>query len=294
MSEIIQNNSYPKVSIVTPSYNQGKFIEKTILSVLCQDYPNLEYIVVDGLSTDETLDIIRKYEHRINKIILEADKGQTDALNKGFRLCTGEILAYLNSDDCYAAKNVVSKAVDYFKEYQGFDVIYGQRNIIDEFGKLLNFHPYRPFSEPDFYLSDYIPQECTFWTKRIFEKAGAYINEEFDFAMDYELLLRFLKLGAKFLSVEDVFGLFRYYPAQKTSDRWHSHGLPEIAKLHKMYLGRYIEETEMLNYNYEYLFNINPSIYPEAFAFYQRFWWMVIEHKIEIFNNLALDTWMLQ
>src|SRR5436853_3600755 len=96
----------PKVSIITPSFNQGSFIEKTILSVLGQDYPNLEYIIVDGDSSDQTPDILRKYESHVDVLIIEKDRGQADASNKGFKQATGRILAYLNSDDCYANHHV--------------------------------------------------------------------------------------------------------------------------------------------------------------------------------------------
>ncbi|NJR49735.1 MAG: glycosyltransferase [Leptolyngbyaceae cyanobacterium CSU_1_3] len=287
-----ENDCLPKVSIVTPSYNQGKFIEKTIASVLSQRYLNIEYVVVDGLSTDETGSILERYQELIDTTIIEADQGQTDALNKGFKHCSGDIIAYLNSDDCYANSDVIATVVRYFNQHPNVDVLYGQRHWINEDGCFIRCDPYRPFSEQNFYLSDFIPQEGTFWRRSIFEKSGAYVDTEFEFAMDYELFLRFLKNGAKFLSVQEVLGLFRYYPSQKTTHLWHSKGLPEIAKLHHLYLGRQLEETEMINYNKEHFYGVNPGDFPEIFEFYQNLWHDVIVYRTNVLNHRPLDEWM--
>jgi glycosyltransferase involved in cell wall biosynthesis len=282
---------HPKVSIVTPSYNQGKYIEKTILSVICQDYPDLEYILVDAVSTDQTQDILEKYKSHIDVLIVEPDRGQTDALNKGFRRATGDILAYLNSDDCYADASVIATAVRYFEENPEIDVVYGQRNCINMSGRFGYCSPYRPFCKDSLYLSDYIPQECVFWRRSIFEQAGAYIDESFHFAMDYELWLRFLKQDAKFLAVEDFFGLFRSYQEQKSIDLWETVGLPEIAKLHQTYLGRYIPEKEMVDYYQEYFFGAHPETSPEAFKCAQHFWGGFVMHKKAVLNKQPLDDW---
>jgi len=288
------SNHSPKVSIVTPSYNQGKFIEKTIRSVICQDYSNLEYIIVDALSKDDTIKIIEKYDKYIDKIIIEKDKGQADALNKGFRIASGEIIAYLNADDCYANKQVISKVVTYFNQYPDVDVIYGQRNSIDENGCFLYCFPYRPFSKENIYISDYIPQECTFWRKNIFEKSGSFIDDSFHFAMDYELWLRFLKDNANFLSVSDIFGLFRYYDAQKSNSQWHTVGLPEIAKLHDIYLGRYIPEEEMIDDYHKHFYGVKPSIHPEVFNFYQGIWNNFVIYKRNLLCHRSIDEWVFQ
>ena len=125
----------PKVSIITPSYNQGQFIEETILSAKNQDYPNIEHIVIDGNSTDSTLDILHKYDNDIIWIS-EPDRGQSDALNKGFRIATGEIIGWLNSDDIYLP-GAVKKAVDALMNNPKFDIVYGDYLIIDENSKVL-------------------------------------------------------------------------------------------------------------------------------------------------------------
>jgi glycosyltransferase involved in cell wall biosynthesis len=288
-----ESSVYPKVSIVTPSYNQGKFIERTILSVICQDYPNLEYIVVDAVSKDETKEVLDRYSEHIDVVIIESDTGQANALNKGFKLCTGEVLAYLNSDDCYAAADVISKVVAHFEQNPEMDVVYGQRNSMNEDGYFVYCQPYRPFSKENLYLSDYIPQECTFWRRSIFEKAGPYIDESFNFAMDYELWFRFLKHDAQFLSVEDFFGLFRTYQKQKSIDLWHTLGLPEIARLHRTYLDRYIPEKEMIDYYQEHSFQAHPETQPAAFSFAQHLWGCFTTFKRDLIAA-PLDRWAVQ
>ena len=126
-------SDWPLVSIVTPSFNHGEFIEDTILSVLRQGYPNLEYLVMDGKSTDGTVDILRKYEAQGLKWVSERDAGQSAAINKGFSMCRGEILAWLNSDDTYMP-GAVQKAVDAFLQHPEAGVVYGNVNIISRSG----------------------------------------------------------------------------------------------------------------------------------------------------------------
>jgi glycosyltransferase involved in cell wall biosynthesis len=139
---------HPKVSIITPSFNQAGFIERTIQSVLSQDYPNIEYLVIDGGSNDETLEVLKKYEGRL-QWISEKDSGQSEAINKGYRMATGEILTWLNSDDTLLP-GAVSKAVAYFDEHPDVMMIYGEGYIIDENDKVKQRFP---FTEPKFDLT---------------------------------------------------------------------------------------------------------------------------------------------
>jgi glycosyltransferase involved in cell wall biosynthesis len=167
----------PKVSIVTPSYNQGWCIERTILSVLKQDYPNIEYIVMDSDSTDETGKVLDKYENDIDIIVRKKDKGQSDALNRGFQMATGDILAYLNSDDCYASSRVVSDAVKELTRYDQTDLVYGMRYFIDREGYFIRSWTFREFDDDLLRVVCYLPQECAFWKRTIYEASGNYVDD---------------------------------------------------------------------------------------------------------------------
>jgi len=126
----------PLISIITPSYNQGKYLEETILSVLNQDYENIEYIVVDGGSSDNSLEVIKKYQSRLAWWVSEPDKGQTEAINKGFNRANGEIIAWLNSDDVYLP-GTVSEAVRYLVDHPQIGMVYGELDFIDESGRVI-------------------------------------------------------------------------------------------------------------------------------------------------------------
>ncbi|HLA97025.1 MAG TPA: glycosyltransferase family 2 protein, partial [Anaerolineales bacterium] len=132
----------PLVSIVTPSFNQGRFLEETIQSVLAQDYPRIEYLIVDGGSTDGSLEIIRRYADRLGWWVSEPDRGQTEALNKGFARARGEIFAWLNSDDTYLPQ-AVSEAVAYLQAHPEAGMVYGDANLVDEHGRVIGKFPAR-------------------------------------------------------------------------------------------------------------------------------------------------------
>ncbi len=282
----------PLVSIVTPCFNHVEYIERTLRSVLCQDYENVEYIVMDGGSTDGTREVLDTYAGYLDVLVSEPDAGQSDALNRGFRLARGDVLAYLNSDDCYASAQTISRAVHHFAASPSFDVIYGRRYTIDEEGKLLHFLPYRPFSEEMLYLVDYVPQESTFWTRRAYERAGGFVNADYDFAMDYELWLRMLRAGARFHSVPELFGLFRYYADQKTTARWQTQGLPEIARLYREYLGRIVPEREMHDYHDEHFYGAHARLHPKGAACFQRFWRPMLGWYAEHVRDFRFDGWV--
>ncbi len=179
----------PTISIVTPSFNQGEFIEETIRSVLSQDYPCIEYIVIDGGSTDNTLEILGKYKDRLTWIS-EPDKGQADAINKGFRKAKGEILCWLNSDDLYEA-GAVRRAVEYLFDNPDTMMVYGAGNEIDGNGNFLRRFP--TLKEFDLskliHVCDYILQPATFFRKTVFDEIDM-LDTELRWCMDWDLWIR--------------------------------------------------------------------------------------------------------
>jgi len=204
----------PLVSIVTPSYNQGRFIEETIESVLSQDYPNIEYIVVDGASTDNTVEILKKYGDRI-KWTSEPDSGQADAIAKGFASSKGEILAYLNSDDVYTA-GAVSRVVDFFKQHPHAGMVYGKCSFIDEEGTPAGEYPTEEFDSKRLAVFNFISQPSAFFTKKAYTEAGG-MDARLSYVMDYDLWIRLTRVaGAEYLP--ERLSLFRLHAGSKTVD----------------------------------------------------------------------------
>lgn len=206
----------PKVSIITPSFNQGRFIEDTIISVLNQGYPNIEYIVIDGASSDNTLEILKKYD---KKIVWksEPDNGQTQAINKGLKMATGEILAWQNSDDTYLPETV-SIIVDFLLKNPDVGMVYGYFNYIDHNGRFLLTKKIIDFNYRQFVCGRFTPnQPGVFFRKSVLEEVG-YLNEDFNYSMDTELYCR---IGKKFkiLLIPKVLGNFRIYPQSKSGQK---------------------------------------------------------------------------
>jgi len=204
----------PLVSIVTPSFNQAPYLEATIRSVLEQDYPNLEYIIVDGGSTDGSLEIIRRYAHRLAWWVSEKDRGQTDAINKGFARAKGEILAWLNSDDTYQP-GAVSEAAAFLQSRPEVGLVYGEANFIDENGHVIGHFPaaqtnYRRLRRG--YV--HIPQQAAFFRAELWRKV-APLDPSFYFAMDYDLWVRLAAL-APIQYVPRTWANFRLHTQGKT------------------------------------------------------------------------------
>ncbi len=179
----------PIVSIITPSLNQAQFIRATIESVLGQEYLPLEYWVVDGGSTDGTLEILRGYSGRLHWSS-ELDEGQASAINKGWRLARGEIIAYLNADDTYLP-NTIDRVAKFFAAHPDVDVVYGDCDYVDDAGQFIQAYPARGYDYVDLVRStiDYIPQPAVFLRRRVLESVG-YLDERLSFALDFDYWLR--------------------------------------------------------------------------------------------------------
>jgi len=229
--------SLPKISIVTPSYQQGAYIERTIRSVLDQRYQNLEYFVQDGGSNDGTVGVLKVYEAQLAGWVSEKDGGQSHAINMGFVKTTGEIMAWLNSDDLLLPGTLQTVA-EYFQKHPDVDVVYGNRLLVDErdmeIGRWI-----MPGHDSDV-LSwvDYVPQETLFWRRRIWDQVGGAIDESFRFAMDWDLLVRFRDAGAKFGHIPQFLGAFRIHESQKTSAVINEIGHKEMDRIRERILGR--------------------------------------------------------
>lgn len=212
--------SLPKISIVTPSYNQAQFLEETILSVLKQDYPNLEYIIMDGGSTDGSVDIIRKYEDKLAYWVSKPDKGQADAIYRGFEKSTGEILGWINSDDYYlpGAFNAVGR---FFQLKPTTKFLVGNVLIVDSKGKFI-YHKYNfpaSFKKLLYGGCRWITQPGTFWRRELFFKVGGF-DINLSFCFDYELFLRFAQRNRP-RKIKKFLAAFRIHSNSKTNTIWH-------------------------------------------------------------------------
>jgi len=207
----------PLVSIVTPSYNQARFLETAIRSVLEQDYPHLEYLVVDGGSNDGSLEIIQRYADRLAWWVSEADQGQTDAINKGFARARGQVLAWLNSDDYYLP-HAVREAVEYLQAHPDAGMVYGDADLVDEAGRVIGRFPAR---QTDYrrlrrgYV--HIPQQASFFRADLWRQVGP-LDPTFYFAMDYDLWVRLARLSR-----------LHYLPRRWASFRLHGRGKSSLA-----------------------------------------------------------------
>jgi glycosyltransferase involved in cell wall biosynthesis len=208
--------NYPKISIIIPSYNKGDFIEKTILSILNQNYPNLECIIIDGGSIDNTIDIIKKYDKYIACWVSEKDNGQSEALNKGFSRATGELVNEQDADDIFLPEAFLQVAELYKKNPQA-DIIFGNRLDIDECDNVIGEIKYTKFSRVVYrYDGMSIGPQSAFWKRELFNKIGMY-DPDLHLAMDYEFFMRAVVAQAKFQYVPYCFSAMRRYWGSKTS-----------------------------------------------------------------------------
>jgi glycosyltransferase involved in cell wall biosynthesis len=219
----------PLVSIVTPSFNQARYLEATIRSVLDQDYPRIEYFVMDGGSTDGSLQVIQRFADRLAGWVSERDRGQTDAINKGFARCTGEILAWLNSDDTFAP-GAIREAVAFLQANPQVGMVYGDANFIDAQDRVIGKFP---AAQTNYTLLRrgyvHIPQQAAFWRAALWRQVGP-LDPTFYFAMDYDLWVRLASV-APLVYTPRVWANFRLHGDAKTiaaDDRcW-----PEMLRVH--------------------------------------------------------------
>ena len=243
----------PKISIVTPSFRQAAFIERTIKSVLEQSYSNLEYYVQDGGSEDGTCEILNDYAEQLSGWESRPDEGQSQAINLGFAHTTGDIMAWLNSDDILLP-GALACVADYFVKHPGVDVVYGHRLLIDENDQQIGRWMMPSHNDEILSWADYIPQETLFWRRSIWEKAGGSIDESFRFAMDWDLLVRFREAGARFTRIPRFLGGFRVHSQQKTSAAIDEIGNQEMDRIRQRVLGRIPSKNEVRRAVFPYMF----------------------------------------
>ncbi|MDZ7656872.1 MAG: glycosyltransferase family 2 protein [Sulfurimicrobium sp.] len=227
----------PRVSIITPSFMQARFIGRTIESVLGQSYPNLEYFVQDGGSQDGTVEVLEEYANRLAGWESQSDGGQSQAINLGFAHTTGEIMAWLNSDDMLLP-GAIHTIVDYFNRHPEVDVVYGDRLLVDERDMEIGRWIMPGHDSEVLSWADYVPQETLFWRRRIWDRVGGQIDESFKFAMDWDLLVRFRDAGARFAHIPRFLGAFRIHEHQKTSAAINEIGHKEMDRIREKLLGR--------------------------------------------------------
>jgi glycosyltransferase involved in cell wall biosynthesis len=213
----VSSTTFPKISIVTPVFDRIEFLEDTILSVISQGYPNLEYIIIDGGSTDGSLELIKKYEKSISVIISEPDNGMYDAVQKGFDRSTGEIMAWLNSDDIYKPGSLFMIA-SIFND-TGVEWISGMGSLYNKDGYCVKTNNLSKWSKSTYWFPDYtwVQQESVFWKRSLWERSGGYINKELKYAGDFELWCRFFD-HAELYSVYTSLAGFRLHGSQITSE----------------------------------------------------------------------------
>ena len=204
---------YPKISVITPSYNQARFLEKTILSVLNQNYPNLEFVIIDGGSNDGSVDIIRKYQRYLSYWVSEKDKGQTDALNKGFRMATGELVAWQNSDDIYLP-GAFNTLASYVNRYPDYDIYFGNIYLMDSNDDVLREIRFHPFSVHNLIYYDWnLSSQASFWRNETFNKVGFLRN--LDVAFDFEWFVRLAQNRLRFFFIHEFLGAYRMHRDSK-------------------------------------------------------------------------------
>ena len=271
IKEHINTTEQPLVSIVTPSFNQSKFISETIQTVLQQDYLNVEHIVIDGGSTDGTLEILKAFSENDKRFrfISEPDRGQSHAINKGLEMANGEIIGWLNSDDTYLP-GAVGKAVEAFKNNPNWGIVYGNAYITDEMNKVIRPYPTEKVDINSLFHSCSISQPAAFIRKNLFQALNG-VNEDLQFCMDYDLWIRIAKSGNQLGYIEDFLANSRWHQNSKTGSHLVDIGFPEIIKTSLKHFGT-VSKT-WINH------------FLENYRSQGVFWYLSLFKKFNIFGN---------
>jgi len=250
--------SLPKITVVTPSYNQAQFLEQTILSVIGQNYPNLEYILMDGGSNDGSIEIIKKYEQHFTYWQSQKDNGQGAAINAGFEKSTGDILCWLNSDDMYMP-GILLKIGSIFSNITDPAIVFGNcLHLYEHHSKARGSDVERDSKHLLLELCDYIIQPSTFWNKQAWQKNGN-LNESFHYVFDWEWFIRAKRADIKFSALNEYLSVYRIHEAHKTGSGGEKRS-EELAKIYSMYSGERMEKAfvkwNKFNTRYKWFHNL--------------------------------------
>lgn len=247
----LPDDALPTIGIVTPSYMQGHFLERTMESILSQGYPKLSYIVQDGGSKDDSVAVIKRHEAKLTSWVSEPDKGQSDAVKRGFEKCHTDVMAWLNSDDVFMP-GTLRYVGEYFARHPEVDAVYGHRVVIDEQDRDVGRWVLPPHDHETLKWLDYVPQETLFWRRALWDKVGG-VDASFRFALDWDLLVKFEQAGANIVRLPYFLASFRIHDSQKTSAKINTHGMEEMARIRMGLHGRDITPRELAPYARKYL-----------------------------------------
>lgn len=245
----IPSQTTPRFSIVTPSFNQAGWLEETISSVVNQQHVACDYFVQDGASRDQSVAIIQRYSARLAGWESQPDAGQSDAIARAFARTSGQpddLMAWINSDDFYLP-GALAFVARYFTQHPEVDVLYGHRIVVDSDSREINRWFLPPHDDEILRLNDFVPQETLFWRRRIWDKVGG-LDPSFQFAMDWDLLLRFQTAGARIVRLPAFLACFRVHTEQKSSAQIRDIGQREIDALRRRTFGRDVAPEELLSH----------------------------------------------